>query len=265
MDRALLERMVGAVVLVLLLVVVAPALLDGRRGDEAGEAPETLPERAPATTNKRIETIILDPSQRSAERSSSNKPDAQPAVVNPPIDGVAEVADTDEEPAQMARMRVESPVEETPAPAPDPKPVVRSAPPKPAVSDRQPEVVVKKVTPPPPAKPTVVDPPVVARAEPAAKAPVAARPQQASPGGNFAVQVGSFSERQNAHQFAGRLKSDGFSGVIATGESASGVVYRVYAGPRPSREAADKLAAVLASKGYSGMVVDMERVRAGGR
>ena len=31
MDRALIERMVGAVVLVLLLVVVAPALLDGRR------------------------------------------------------------------------------------------------------------------------------------------------------------------------------------------------------------------------------------------
>jgi DedD protein len=31
MDRALIERMVGAVVLVLLLVVVAPALLNGRR------------------------------------------------------------------------------------------------------------------------------------------------------------------------------------------------------------------------------------------
>jgi DedD protein len=34
MDRALIERMVGAVVLVLLLVVVAPALLDGRRASD---------------------------------------------------------------------------------------------------------------------------------------------------------------------------------------------------------------------------------------
>ncbi len=31
MDRALVERMIGAAVLVLLLVVVAPAVLDGRK------------------------------------------------------------------------------------------------------------------------------------------------------------------------------------------------------------------------------------------
>ena len=45
MDRALLERMIGAVVLVLALVVFAPALLDGSREDgrplQADRANET--------------------------------------------------------------------------------------------------------------------------------------------------------------------------------------------------------------------------------
>jgi cell division septation protein DedD len=39
MDRALIERMVGAVVLVVLIVVVAPALLDGR--DSSGQLQPT--------------------------------------------------------------------------------------------------------------------------------------------------------------------------------------------------------------------------------
>ena len=52
MDRALLERMVGAVVLVVLLVLLAPALLDGRadrdQGDLYAESGSAGPERKTA-------------------------------------------------------------------------------------------------------------------------------------------------------------------------------------------------------------------------
>ncbi len=54
MDRALIERMVGAVVLVLLLVVVAPALLDGRRASDR-EINETT-----ADGPTRTEVIMLN-------------------------------------------------------------------------------------------------------------------------------------------------------------------------------------------------------------
>lgn len=54
MDRALIERMVGAVVLVLLLVVVAPALLDGRRVVDR----ESLNSRDDGST--RTEVIVMN-------------------------------------------------------------------------------------------------------------------------------------------------------------------------------------------------------------
>jgi len=54
MDRALIERMVGAVVLVLLLVVVAPALLDGRR-DSDGDGRDSDPDES-----IRTEVIVLN-------------------------------------------------------------------------------------------------------------------------------------------------------------------------------------------------------------
>lgn len=54
MDRALIERMVGAVVLVLLLVVVAPALLDGSR---VSDSDSLSPESDGAT---RTEIIVLN-------------------------------------------------------------------------------------------------------------------------------------------------------------------------------------------------------------
>jgi len=63
MDRQLLERLIGAGVLVVALVVVVPAILDGESGspfgDDAGHVPDV-----PATTNepRRTHTIRLDKS-----------------------------------------------------------------------------------------------------------------------------------------------------------------------------------------------------------
>ena len=76
MDRALIERMVGAVVLVLLLVVVAPALLDGSRdSDSEGQ-------RSDVDGATRTEIIVLNGppgTQEAQPAAASDKPVAQTA------------------------------------------------------------------------------------------------------------------------------------------------------------------------------------------
>lgn len=62
MDRAILERMLGAVVLLVLLVVVAPSLLDG--SDNDSDQLELSELASPNET--RIETIVLDVAPGSA-------------------------------------------------------------------------------------------------------------------------------------------------------------------------------------------------------
>ena len=168
MDRALLERMVGAAVLVLLFVVFAPMLLDGR---------DDVPDDQQGATSTDAKTKVI--------------------VLNQPVE------------------KPSSPV-----------------------SSKQPENKTK------PSAPSAASKP---RAKPTAEAP----------SNGFAVQLGSFSSRDNAIAFAGSLQDGGYEVFVIRGSSASGSVYRVYAGPRDTRKAAEELAARLRKQGQSAMVVDL--------
>ena len=167
MDRTLLERMVGAVVLVLLFVLFAPALLDGSADGDAGLS------EVPAEQNgKRTEVIIL----------------------NAPVN---------------AQPREQKPSE----------PVVRQA------------------------------------ARTAEKAPRTAA--ASAPPSGFAVQLGSFTERDNAGRYAERVKAEGFDTFVIRAAASSGAVYRVYSGPLESRDAATRLAARLQAAGHNVMVTEL--------
>jgi DedD protein len=79
MDRALLERMVGAVVLVLLFVVFVPALLDGRQGDQDGDEGQS---DGPATRGAtRTEVIVLNAAETAAPSVAET---IKPQVKAPP-------------------------------------------------------------------------------------------------------------------------------------------------------------------------------------
>jgi DedD protein len=201
MDRALLERMVGAVVLVLLFVVFVPALLDGRQ-DDAGETSDN----STARTGIRTEVIVLNAAET-----------APPSVAESP----------------------------KPLPA-TPKKTVAAPP--------------KKTVAPPPAQPKkTVAPPAKTTPTKAPKAqPVAtAKPKRQVPREGFAVQLGSFSSRDNAMAFAAKVEAADYPVFVIRAAANGGAVYRVCAGPRPTREAADKLAAKLAAEGQSVMVFDL--------
>lgn len=81
MDRALIERMVGATVLVLLLVIVAPALLDGSRPQPSADADSDSGQQL------RTEVIVLNESgERSLRRApvEIDEPESQATAVLPP-------------------------------------------------------------------------------------------------------------------------------------------------------------------------------------
>jgi cell division septation protein DedD len=173
MDRSLLERMVGAVVLVLLLVLLAPALLDGEQ-TESGTVDDV---RTAGRT--RTEVIVLNEPSRA----------------------------TTSAPQKAVRTPVERPV----------------------------------------AAPQKSSPERIAAVEPTS---------------GFAVQLGSFSQRANAQQYAAKLEQGGYGVIVAQGATASGSVYRVYAGPAKTRPEAEKLAAKL---GGAGLVVDLDSKDRGAR
>ncbi len=224
MDRALLERMVGAIALVLLLVVVAPALLDG--SSESG-----FDKFAHNSDDKEVSTrVIVLNEPRGVTTSDDSAADS--GVEAPKI-----IAPTRPAPMVKPAASVPPPVSGSDAPTPTP------------------------TTTPAAEQPLVVAPPAVVTVKPQA---VPEPPDSTVPAtGNgiaaagFAVQLGSFGQIENAQKYATQISSRGFAVYVRSRSSAAAAVHRVYAGPRPTRDAAEKLAAVLGDAGYKGIVVDL--------
>jgi len=201
MDRQLLERLIGAGVLVIALVIIVPAILDGESDDEGATGDETA---VSATDNepRRTHTIRLD---RSAQSPPVAREVAQPTTAKGESGGVREPA----------------------------KPVTKAAPAQPAVkpdtATRAPPKPVRKPA------PTPVETVSVSKA-------------------GWAVQLGSFSSRENAQQLANEVGARGFPVFLMTLDRSGKKLYRVRVGPRESRAQAAELAERLKKAGYSGQV-----------
>ena len=173
MDRALKERIIGAIILVLFVVVVVPVFLDGRAIDD-----EIISEHVPlpGQSGEPNRTVVL------------NRDRTEPVP--------AAIAD------------------------------------KASTQDRKPQPAeVKRETPP---------------------AQIAAG---TSPTGMWAVQLGSFSERENAERLAAKLKEQKFAAFLSQAPGESGSFHRVRIGPLKDRESADAMAERLQKAGHEGRVV----------
>ncbi len=205
-DRALKERIIGAVVLVFVAVLVVPIFLDGPPDDQ-----ET------------ISTSVTLPGQVDEERQQ------QTIVLN---------RDRSE---PVPATRAESPpaTETTPAAA-------TQSPPKPEVGVAEsPEPAEESE---PQEKP--VDSPATApEVEP--KEQVATT----SATGMWAVQLGSFSNQQNAEKLAASLRDQGYAAFLSQLERSGTALHRVRIGPQKDRAGAEQIAAQLAKSGHKGQVV----------
>ena len=191
MDRALKERIIGAVVLVVFVVLVVPVFLDGPPEDG-----EIVSERVllPGQEDQKSQTVVLE----------RNRTQPVPHATTP--------APVRQEPARQA------PEQEGPAPE-EPKATV--------AQDKPAEQVAPKPA-----------------------------PQQAgSATGMWAVQLGSFSNKENAEKLAANLRKQGYAAFLSQLTTENGQLHRVRIGPQKDRESAEEMANRLAKVGQKGQVV----------
>jgi DedD protein len=191
MERALKERIIGAVVLVVFVVLVVPVFLDG-----PPEQGDVVTERVllPGQDDQKTQTVVLERDRTEpVPAANSTQPEAVQAA-------------EEEEPEQEPVRRPE-PSPPTPKPAEQP---VEDAP----------------------------------RDEPAA-----------SSTGMWAVQLGSFSNKDNAERLASDLRKQGYAAFLSQLDTASGTLHRVRVGPLKDRDSAEQMAARLQKAGHSGQAV----------
>jgi DedD protein len=194
MERALKERIIGAVVLVVFVVLVVPIFLDGPPNDG-----EIVSERVllPGQEEQKTQTVVLDRDRK--------KPVPSASVAAPAND-------------KSVR---DEPVRE------------------------EPEPVVSKPEDPEPKR----SPPIQSEPEPAAEQPAA------SSTGMWAVQLGSFSNKENAEKLAADLRKQGYAAFLSQLRTDSGQLHRVRIGPQKDRQSAEAMAARLAKADHEGQVV----------
>lgn len=204
MERALKERIIGAAVLVIFVVLVVPIFLDG-----PPEEGEIVSERVllPGQEGQGVKTVVLD-----RERS-----EPMPAVSS----GQAE--------------------------QPTPAPVKRD--PVPTATQQSVPATAREETPPPVAEKPATKPAPEPAPEPAAQT------QAASTTGMWAVQLGSFSNKDNAEKLAADLRKQGYAAFLSQLQTSSGPLHRVRIGPQKDRESAEAMAARLLKVNHKGQVV----------
>lgn len=72
----------------------------------------------------------------------------------------------------------------------------------------------------------------------------------------WVVQLGSFSEQDNAERLAARVTTHGFEPAVSVFRAGGQPMYRVRVGPYDSRGRADETASTLAANGFVAQVVD---------
>lgn len=208
MERALKERIIGAIVIVALVVLVVPVFLDG-----PPDSGEILSERVPlpGQSDQQTQTVVLD-------RDRSEPVPAQASATS----GTA--AQQKERTVDTATIAEEKIAEKT-------VPGTAAAPVKSESS-----------------KPKAA--PIKAASE--SPAPTS---KTTSATGMWAVQLGSFSNQENAERLAADLRKQGFAAFLSQMSTPSGQLHRVRIGPQKDREAAEAMATRLQKAGHKGKVL----------
>jgi DedD protein len=236
-DRRVKERLVGASILLMLLVLIVPELLSG----PAPRRPASL--RLPASAPEPIRNITVDLATSKA------------SAADPAVDAAgASIAQTQE----TASAAVDAPVATsaegaTPQGAP-PGGAAPGAPPggPPAEAPRVPVRAAAN------APRTALSAPRLETRAPSPTSPSPA-PKPTTAGGAWAVQLGSFASRANADKLMRQLKNQGFQVYVVSGGSGRSVRYRVRVGPLADRGAATQAAAKLKMLGHASSFVPPAR------
>ncbi len=221
MDKVLKQRLVGATILIALAVIFVPMLFDGGDdGDTRRDSALDLP--PPPSERREVRRVPLNPGRTvepepATEAELPPEPEPEPLVVADEITLLA-------------------PDEEAAEPGADPA-VPDQEPAEPAVSA---ETLVEA------AEEDAVD--TVAEAEPeAAPEPDAPVAETAQAGGNWMVQVASFSSAETAERLRDQLDRLGHAAAVDTVVRGETRLHRLQAGPYADRAGAERARSQIAT------------------
>ena len=195
MERALKERIIGAIVLVIFVVLVVPIFLDGPPEDG-----EIVSERIllPGQKDQDIKTVVLERGRSEPIPVASSTKDDSGKKEDVPVEPKVTQATPEPVPQQQSVREEQAPVS-------------------------QPQTAVVKPT--------------------------------ASTTGMWAVQLGSFSNKENAEKLAADLRKQGYAAFLSQLQTSSGQLHRVRIGPQKDRASAEAMAARLLKVNHKGQVV----------
>lgn len=220
MDRRVKERLVGATILLMLVVLIVPELLSGPK--RAGGEP-------PASRGLPSQTVTVEVHTHATTREPAQS--VVPASAPAPVD--------------VATASSAVPTSGTPAEAPTPagaSPTIRA--PGAAVPAAAPSATAPSATAP-------------SATAPSATLPSAAAPATAAgaPAGVWAVQFGSFKDQANADKLVRELKGAGYAVYVSSSGFGTAARYRVRMGPLADRDAAERAIAKLKTHGFVASIV----------
>lgn len=227
MDRRVKERLVGASILVVLIVLIVPELL-------SGPAPAPVGPRLPVSAPEPIRNVTVDLATAKPPKPELAADAAAASSVQPPEARSAEAAST----------TAEANVRPAAAPAAAARGLVARS------SAVQPSVALSAAA---PALPRAAS---AAPLESAAAAPTSSAATKATMAGHsWCVQLGSFASRVNADKLVRQVKAQGFAVYVLSSGSGASQRHRVRIGPLADRGAATQAAAKLKSLGHIGSIV----------
>ena len=123
------------------------------------------------------------------------------------------------------------------------------------LAEKSPQPAPQKQAPVRQSAPKVTPPPEEESVEEQPQPSVQAVSPAASTTGMWAVQLGSFSNKDNAEKLAADLRKQGYAAFLSQLQTDGGQLHRVRIGPQKDRESAEAMAARLLKVGHKGQVV----------
>ena len=217
MERRAKERLIGASILVVLIVLIVPELLSGPKPEPVATQSPQLPQLpAAASSVEPTRTVIVDLATSKAPALADSDASTPAASAPPAASAAAALPEPDNEAASVAPT-ADAPRALVPQPVPTPAPVE-----------------------------SPVQPPISEAATAHGKAAHA---------GGWAVQLGSFASHDNADKLVRQLKSQGFAVYMLSGGSGAATRHRVRVGPLADRDSAERTAAKLKALGHASTLV----------
>jgi len=235
MDRRVKERLIGATILVVLVILIVPELLSGPKRSVTPAGPLIPAAAGPAEPVRNV-IVDLATSKTTADQASGGASLASPAAAGTSSGAIAQsgAAPTDES-VRAASAKRASPADAQPA-AP---PLIST------LRAQQPAAAVPENEAPAPASPAVSVKPGATRE--ATEADTVHH--------GWAVQLGSFAHKANAETLARRLRADKLPAYVSSSGAGSSVRYRVRVGPMSDRSAAERAMVKLKKEGHAATLV----------